>query len=320
MVGFVRKFEQQIILVRVINFQRNITMKLNQRYYRFLFVSLGLILAIFFSLTSCTNNLDISNKTERNNGVNSSKLEQIVSSNELKVGYLVFPPAITKDSANNKLGGHYIETIKEIARLNNWQLKFIETDWANFSAGLNSGRFDLSIVPTFVTVPRALSVYFTRPLFFAGNSAIVRINDERFTTIESIDREGVKVAVTQGEAGDEYAKANFNKAEIISFSGSDQSLAFQAVVSGRADVALGDAYVTSQFTSRNAKQVKDLFANIPYNLTPVSWAVKRGEDELLNFIDSSLESLDFQGKLLEWEKQSGANWLHLKKVWQFTNN
>ena len=295
-------------------------MKLDRRYYRFLFVSLGLIIAIFFSLTSCTNNSAISNSTDRNNNINSSKLEQIITSNELKVGYLVFPPTITKNPANNELGGHYIETIKEIARLNNWQLKFIETDWAGFSAGLNSGRFDLSIVPTFVTVPRALSVYFTRPLFFAGNSAIVRINDDRFTTIESIDREGVKVAVTQGEAGDEYAKANFKKAEIVSFSGSDQSLAFQAVISGRADVALGDAYVTSQFTSKNVKRVKDLFANNPYNLTPVSWAVKRGEDELLNFIDNSLESLDFQGKLLEWEKQSDANWLHLEKVWQFTNN
>ena len=295
-------------------------MKLNKRFYKLLFASLGLILAIFFSLTSCTKNSVTSNGINNNSNPNASKLEQIIRANELKVGYLVFPPTISKNPANNELGGHFVETIKEIARLNNLQLKFVETDWSNFSAALNSGRFDLSIVPTFVTVQRASSVYFTRPLFFAGNSAIARINDKRFTTIDSIDRAGVKVAVTQGEAGDEYAKANFKKAEIISFSGSDQSLAFQAVISGRADVALGDAYVTSQFTSKNAKQVKDLFANNPYNLTPVSWAVKRGEDELLNFVNNCLESLDSQGKLLEWEEKSGANWLHLKKVWQFTNN
>ncbi len=294
-------------------------MKLSQRFYKLLFVCLGIILVIFFGLTSCTNNSVKSNNTNGNNDANISKLEQIVASNKLKVGYLVFPPTITKNLADNKLGGHYVETIQEIARLNNWTLEFVETDWSNFSAGLNSGRFDLSIVPTFVTVPRALSVYFTRPLFFAGNSAIIRINDPRFTTIDSIDQKGVKVAVTQGEAGDEYAKANFKNAEIIRFSGSDQSLAFQAVISGRADVGLGDAYVTSQFTSKNAKQVKDLFADHPYNLTPVSWAVKRGEDKLLHFINSSLESLDFQGKLLDWEQKSGANWLHIKKVWEFTN-
>jgi ABC-type amino acid transport substrate-binding protein len=70
-----------------------------------------------------------------------------------------------------------IDTIKEIAKVNKWETEFIETDWAGFTAGLDSGRFDISVVPTFVTVPRALSVYFTKPMFFAGNSAIVRANN-----------------------------------------------------------------------------------------------------------------------------------------------
>jgi hypothetical protein len=65
-----------------------------------------------------------------------------------------------------------IDTIKEIAKVNKWETEFIETGWAGFTDGLDSGRFDISVVPTFVTVPRALSVYFTKPMFFAGNSGI----------------------------------------------------------------------------------------------------------------------------------------------------
>jgi ABC-type amino acid transport substrate-binding protein len=135
----------------------------------------------------------------------------------------------------------------------------------------------------------------------------------------SISKPETRVAVTQGEAGDEYAKANFKKAKITSFPGSNQSAAFQAVVAGRADIALGDAYATAKFAKANA-QVKDLFADKPYNLTPVSWAVKKGDDKLLNFLNSSIEALDYQGRLREFEQKAGANWLHTKKVWEFTKS
>jgi ABC-type amino acid transport substrate-binding protein len=276
---------------------------------RYILVGISLLLVITFNLASC-------NTTAAT--ASTSTLDKITSTSKVKIGYLVFPPTITKDPATKALGGHNIDTIKEIAKVNKWETEFIETDWAGFTAGLDSGRFDISVVPTFVTVPRALSVYFTKPMFFAGNSAIVRANETRFSNLPSIDKAGITVAVTQGEAGDEYAKANFKNAKITSFPGGDQSLAFQAVASNRADIALGDAYVSGQFAKANAAKVKDLFANAPYNLTPVAWAVKKGDDKMLNFLNSSLESFDYQGRLLEWEKKAGANWLHIKKVWEFT--
>lgn len=280
---------------------------------RWFAIAISLVMACLVGLTSCTKD------TTPQNSPSVSTLGQITTSNKIKVGYIVFPPTIIKNQTTGELSGHFVDTIKEIARLNKWEIEFIETDFAGFATGLNAKRFDVSIAPTFVTVPRALSVYFTRPLMYVGNSAIVRTNETRFPTIESVDQSEVTVAVTQGEAGDEYAKANFKKAKITRFSGGDQSLAFQAVVSGRADIALGDAYVTAQFAKANQPKVKDLFAEAPYNLTPVSWAVRRGDDETLNFVNSSLDALDYQGRLIEWEKKAGANWLHLKKVWETTS-
>lgn len=283
---------------------------------RWFTIAISLAIVFLVSLASCTKN---SAQQTSPNTASTSTLGQIVANSKIKIGYLVFPPTITKNQTTGELGGHLVDTIKEIARLNNWTPEFIETDWSGFATSLDSRRFDMSIVPTFVTVPRSLSVYFTQSLFYAGNSAITKANETRFTTLESIDQPNITVAVTQGEAGDEYAKANFKKAKITRFSGGDQSLAFQAVVAGRANIALGDAYVTSQFAKANP-QVKDLFAKAPYNLTPVSWAVRKGDTEMLNFLNSSLESLDYQGRLREWEQKAGANWLHIKKVWEFTKS
>jgi polar amino acid transport system substrate-binding protein len=285
---------------------------MNKRSLLAFMASLSIVTALLFSVAGC----GVNALTQRNS---SSALEQIITSGTVKVGYLVFPPAITKDPKTGQLSGHFVATIKDIARLMNWKLEFVETDWAGFPAGLNARRFQLSIVPTFVTVPRSASVYFSNPLFFAGNSAIARIGDRRFTTIESIDQPGITVAVTQGEAGAEFASANFKKVRIVQYQGGDQSLAFQSVISRRADVALGDAFVTAKFSQAHSGEVMDLFADKPYNLTPVSWAVRQGDDTFLNFINNSLQALDTQGRLKEWERQAGANWLHLKRVWQFTS-
>jgi ABC-type amino acid transport substrate-binding protein len=283
---------------------------LKNSWDKYILTGLSLFLVISLNLTSCNNASPTNSST--------STLDKITASSRAKVGYLVFPPTITKNATTKELGGHNVDTIKEIAKVNKWELEFIETDWAGFTAGLDAGRFDISIVPTFVTIPRALAVYFTKPMFFAGNSAVIRANETRFTNLASIDKLGVTVAVTQGEAGDEYAKANFKNAKVTAFPGGDQALAFQAVVSNRADIALGDAFATAQFTKANAAKAKDLFANKPYNLTPVSWAVKKGDDKMLNFLNSSLESLEYQGRLREFEQKSGANWLHIKTIWEFT--
>jgi ABC-type amino acid transport substrate-binding protein len=278
---------------------------------RYIILGISICSILIFNLSGCTD------KVTSTNTNTASVIDRLGTDSKVKIGYLVFPPTITKNQANGELSGHLIDTIKEIARLSKWTPEFVETDWAGFTTGLDSGRFDISVVPTFVTVPRALSIYFTKPLFVAGNSAIVRAGETKITTLASIDKPEIRVAVTQGEAGDEYAKANFKKAKITSFPGSDQSAAFQAVVAGRADIALGDAYATAQFAKANPK-VKDLFAANPYNLTPVSWAVKKGDDKLLNFLNSSIEALDYQGRLREFEQKAGANWLHPKKVLEFT--
>jgi ABC-type amino acid transport substrate-binding protein len=281
--------------------------------YRKHWITTVISLALLFlvSLTACTQ------QTQHVTSI--STLEQVVASSKIKVGYLLFPPTIIKNQTTGELSGHMVETIREIARLNKWTPEFIETDWSTFTSGLDSKRFDVSIVPTFVTIPRALSVYFTKPLMYIGNSAIAKTTETRFSTLASIDQPNITIAVTQGEAGDEYATANFKKAKITRFPGGDQSLAFQAVVSGRADIALGDAYVTTQFAKANP-QVKDLFAKAPYNLTPVSWAVRKGDNEMLNFLNSSIDTLDIQGHLREYEQKAGANWLHLKKTWEFTKS
>ncbi len=232
----------------------------------------------------------------------------------LRVGYLVAPPWIIRDPTTGKLSGTSVDAINEIGRLAEVRVEFVEATFATFIAGLQSHQYDLSICPTFSTIPRAKSVAYTRPQMYVGNSAIVRKGDDRFKTLTDLDKVGIVVAVTQGEQGYEYAKANFKNAEIKILSVGDQALTFSEVTANRADVALGDAWFTAKFAETHP-DVRDLFADNPYNVTPVGWAVRYEDLTLLQFINTSLDYLESIGLLEELDRKYDAKWLRPKKIW-----
>jgi ABC-type amino acid transport substrate-binding protein len=239
-----------------------------------------------------------------------SALDRIKTTREINVGYIIFPPTVTKNLNTGQLAGHFVATMQEIATQAGWKVNFVETDWAGFPAALSSKRIDVSIAPTFVTIPRALTVAFTRPLFYAGNSAIVRADDTRFGDIYSFDKPGVSISVIQGEASQEFVKTHFTHATIHVLPGPEQALAFQDVISGRADAAFGDEFAVAKFAKQYPEKVRNHFEDRPYNLTPVSWAVGIGDRDLLSFFNAAIEVLDTQGQLEVFEKEAAASWLH----------
>lgn len=233
----------------------------------------------------------------------------------MRIGYIPASPWAIRDPKTGELSGTFVEAINAIAHDMDVKVEFVEATFATFIAGLQSKKYDLSIAPTFSTITRAKSVAFTIPLMAAGNSAIVRKDDNRFKTLEDIDQKGIVVAVTQGEQGHEYAKNNFENAEIKVLAGGDQNLTFSEVLAGRADIALGDSWFSAKFAAEHT-EVRDLFADNPYNVTPVGWAVRYEDQSLLTFINTALEYLDTIGKLDEIDKKYDAKWLRPKKVWK----
>ena len=91
-------------------------------------------------------------------------------------------------------------------------------------------------------------------------------------------------------------------------------MTFTEVSTGRADAALGDAYATNRYAAEHP-EVVDLLAECPYNLTPAAWAVRHEDIDLLNFVNTAIEFCETTGKLEEFEKKTGAHWLHPKKEW-----
>lgn len=240
--------------------------------------------------------------------------QRIITDSRVRVGYVLADPWVIRNPQTGELSGTFVDTFREIAKQMGVEVEFVEATFATFAAGLQTGKYDVSIAPTFATIQRAKSVCFTVPLGALGSSAIVKAEDNRFTSLADMDKKGIVIAVTQGEQGHEYAKTNFTNAEIRVLSGGDQNLTFAEVLAGRADVALGDAWFTSQFAKRQSK-VRDLFADQPYNVIPAAWSVRYDDVDLLLFLNTSLDALETSGRLSEIDKKYGAKWLRPKKIW-----
>jgi polar amino acid transport system substrate-binding protein len=226
----------------------------------------------------------------------SDSLQRIVQSGELKVGYVVVPPWIIKDPNTGSVSGSSVESIQEIARLAGLKLTLVEASWTTFVSGLQTGQYDLSIVPAYVTVGRAKVMSFTRPISYTGNTALIRTDDSRFAALKDLDQPNITVAVTQGTQDHEFALKFFTRATVKAVQTQDIPILFTEVATGRADAALADTYNVRNFVKAHP-EVRELTPGKPYNILPAAWTVRYEDVSLRQFLNSSLDYLEGNGIL-----------------------
>lgn len=217
-------------------------------------------------------------------------MDRILSEKKIKIGYIPSPPGTTKDPKTGEPGGFYVDAIKLVFKMVNVEPVFVETTWGNFVAGLQSGQFDLSLAGTFATVGRAAAVEFTKPISYLGYSAVVKKGDTRFHTLADFNQEAVKIALIQGGASVEYARENFPKAQFVTLATGNLLAPFIEVSAGRADVGIEDAWQAHRYAAEHP-EIVNLFEGQPYNVLPIAWSVKRGNQDLLNFMNTAIDWL-----------------------------
>jgi polar amino acid transport system substrate-binding protein len=240
-------------------------------------------------------------------------MDRILSEKKVKIGFIPSPPGTIKDPKSGELSGFYVDSVRLIFKQVNVEPQFVETTWAAFAAGLASGQFDLSIAGTFATVTRAAAVEFTKPISYLGYSAVIKKGDTRFKDLSDLNREGIKIAVIQGGASVDYAKENFPKATLVTISGGNLLAPFVEVSAGRTDVGIEDAWQARRY-SREHPEVTDLFDGRPYNVLPIGWSVKRGNDDLLKFMNTAIDWLMINDRFQKIAAGYGETGRYLAKI------
>ncbi|PDT37053.1 MULTISPECIES: substrate-binding periplasmic protein [Sinorhizobium] len=170
----------------------------------------------------------------------------------LRCGAAVAPPYVMRDPASGEYSGFFADLCREFAETLKVKPEFVDTTWDNIVAGLQAGKWDLSLALN-RTPARAMAVQFSVPameyqISLAYNNENPKI-PASVASVADIDKKDVTLAVMSGTAQDKAITAAVKNATILRLPGNDETRL--AVVSRRADI-LVDASDTNQlFTQSN---------------------------------------------------------------------
>jgi polar amino acid transport system substrate-binding protein len=201
--------------------------------------------------------------------------------------------------------------INQIAKNLNVQVTWKETTLANFAAGLNTGQFDFSVAPTFVTIPRAASVKFTQPVAYVGNSGVVKSSGVlKPRRLEELNKSNIKIALLQGQALDEFCRRNLPQAQFVVLSGSDLTAPLVAVSSGQADIGFMNSVTVAKYVAEHPEVEAVFTGDEQVEILPLCWATTGNDSRLHDFLDASITYLKSTGRLAEYQKKQKIQLLY----------
>jgi polar amino acid transport system substrate-binding protein len=216
-------------------------------------------------------------------GVHADRLEEILDRQTLRVGVSLITPWVLKDK-EGELIGFEIDVAKRIAQDMGANAEFTVYAWPDLIPALNRNEIDVIIAGMSITPTRALQINFSRP--YAESGVALATNTAMTKDIQDLrELNSPKIVVTAAAKtlGSDVAKMLFDKAD-LQIVASDTDAA-QKLLDGKAHAYVGSVVETASLALRHPDKI-DKPLDKPLLASVSGMGVKRGEQELLNFLDA----------------------------------
>ncbi len=193
---------------------------------------------------------------------------------------------------NGEIVGVDVAIAKEIAKELGKKLVVKNVDFDSIVSELKSGKSDFAAAGMSITEERKKQVDFTIE-YVTSNQVVVVKKDSSLNDITQLD--GKRIAVQQGTVGDSYVTENYKNSEI-----NRQKkflVAAEAVKNNKADCIVMDQIPAQQLVNQNPelKILDGILFKDSYGM-----AVKKGNTELLDTMNTVLQRLIDEGKIEEY--------------------
>lgn len=207
------------------------------------------------------------------------------------------------DPATKSYTGIDIDMAKNLAAGLGVKPRFVATTWGGLMEDLTAGRCDIGMGGVSVTLPRARKAYFSTPYLVDGKAAIARCEDKgRYQSLEGIDQPGVRVIVNPGGTNEAFAKANIQRATLITHP--DNTTIFDEIVAGRADVMMTDGSET-EYQAKLHPELCAINPDKPFTFGEKAYLLPRGDEEFKEYVDQWVHLATHDGTYDDY----AADWL-----------
>lgn len=192
---------------------------------------------------------------------------------------------------NGKIVGVDIDIANEIANYIGKELVVKDIAFDSIINELNSGKADFAAAGMSITPERLQEVDFS--IEYITSNQVVMVRKDSNITMNEID--GKKIAVQLGNVADSYATKNYKNSKIVR-----QKKYLTMVEDLKASKV--DLIIMDNLPAQEIIKANDGLKLLPGYLFSDSYgiAVKKGNTELLNSINTVLEKLQNEGKIEEY--------------------
>ncbi len=237
-------------------------------------------------------------------------LDSIQKSGEIKIGVSIMPPWVMLDR-DGKLIGFEIDIANQLAKDIGVKTVFKQYQWKQMIPALQKGEIDIIASGLSITPQRALKINYSMPYASSGYSLVTNLSlTKDFDSIKDLNNEKVYITAVKGTVSASLASKVFPKAKLdIRKTEKDAS---SAVINGMVHAFIAPSPIP-QFISLKHSDAVDLPLKNPLLTTREAFAVNKGDQEILNFLnawiiaheaDEWIESVhDYWFNSLKWQRQ-----------------
>lgn len=208
-----------------------------------------------------------------------------------------FPPMEFIDDAGQVVGFD-IDLIREVAREAGLEVNIKNVAWDGIFGALKGGEADVIASSVTITDERKAQFDFTRPYYRAGQSLLVRTEDQQaYPGLESL--KGKTVGVQIGTTGAEHMQ-KLGGFELKQYN--TAGLAIIDLANGQVDGVLIDKPVADYHAARKPEfRDKVTVAGEPQTTEQFGFVVRKGEADLLQKLNTGLDKVESNGTLEKLE-------------------
>ena len=229
---------------------------------------------------------------------------------ELRVGYIVYPPLLTKDPVTGELSGISYDLVEatadELGLETNW---VEEVGWGTALEGLKTKRYDVLGTQMWPNEAREQVAVFSIAPMDSVLFPYVRADETRFSgdNLDVLNSEGIKISAVDGELAVFIAQEDYPKAQLKTLSQlSSYAEVFLGVVQKKADVAFTEPSAAEDFLKSQPGTIKRLGDN-PVRSFGNSFAFDKENTELLNSWNEALSKVMARGVTADLLEKYGVS-------------
>ena len=211
-----------------------------------------------------------------------------------------YRPFTYLDPDTKKWSGIDIDMAKDLAQRLEAKPEFVQTTWDDFATTMQKDC-DIGMGGLSITTERASQLYMSDATVQDGKTPITLCeNKGKYDSIDKINDDAVDVITPMGGTNEDFAEENFPDANVIKWD--DNNTIFEQIIAGDADVMVTDAPET-KWVAHTEKELCAVKPEKPLTFSEQGYAVRLGNDEMLQFVNTWLHIVKNDGTYDEAEEK-----------------